>query len=639
MLKLLLLEDSPEDVEIIRELLINAGFDLDMDCTAVELEFISLLRSHTYDIILSDFKLPGFDGFGALRWTMEICPNVPFLCVSGTIGEETAVRLLKHGAVDYVFKDRPARLPFAIKQALVEAKEKENRQKAEKLLYQSEEKYRSFFENSIDALFITSQNGKIYSANSAACNMLGYSEEEIIRLGRSGIVKADPNLSIILEERKLKGKAHGELTMIRKDGTCFIAAISSSVFKNQEGVEFTSLIARDITKRKQFEKELIDSKEKAESANRLKDAFIANMSHEIRTPLNGILGMSSIIRDIYGDKMKEGDEELFEGISISSNRIIRTIDMILNYSRLQVGEFSIIREYFNLSYVCINLISEFTTIAKFKSLDLTFQNNCGNVSVFADEFSITMAISGLIDNAIKYTDIGFVTVILHKGEDENIILDVKDTGIGISDEYMKKMFEPYLQEQMGYGRAYEGVGLGLPIAKKVLDLNNAVLTVRSKKGEGSTFSINFGKGEQPLENKSEPVIASNVIPEYSEDGNKVILLVEDDYINQLTIRRLIENRYRIIITDSSNEVLEIIKREKVDLILMDISIKGDKDGLELTEELKASKEFSHIPIIAVTAHALNSDRNNALDAGCDSYLAKPFAKEILLNMIAAFVNK
>jgi signal transduction histidine kinase len=133
-LNVLCLEDSPRDAEIIRELLIDAGYDLNMDCTAVEKEFVSLLRSRKYDIILSDFKLPGFDGFTALRWNVEICPDVPFICISGTVGEETAVELLKKGAVDYILKDRPERLPSAIQRALDEAKEKEARQRAEREL-------------------------------------------------------------------------------------------------------------------------------------------------------------------------------------------------------------------------------------------------------------------------------------------------------------------------------------------------------------------------------------------------------------------------------------------------------------------------------------------------------------------------
>jgi signal transduction histidine kinase len=133
-LNILCLEDSPHDAEIMRELLIDAGYDLNMDCTATEKEFVSFLRSRKYDIILSDFKLPGFDGFTALRWSMEICPDVPFICISGTVGEETAVELLKKGAVDYIMKDRLVRLPSAIKRALEEAKEKRARLCAEKEL-------------------------------------------------------------------------------------------------------------------------------------------------------------------------------------------------------------------------------------------------------------------------------------------------------------------------------------------------------------------------------------------------------------------------------------------------------------------------------------------------------------------------
>jgi two-component system sensor histidine kinase/response regulator len=131
-LKVLCLEDSPRDAEIMRELLTDAGYDLNMDCTAIEKEFVSFLRNRRYDIILSDFKLPGFDGFGALRWSVEICPDIPFICVSGSIGESLAVELLKKGAVDYVLKDRLERLPSAVQRAIDVAKEKEARLQAEK---------------------------------------------------------------------------------------------------------------------------------------------------------------------------------------------------------------------------------------------------------------------------------------------------------------------------------------------------------------------------------------------------------------------------------------------------------------------------------------------------------------------------
>jgi len=395
---------------------------------------------------------------------------------------------------------------------------------------------------------------------------------------------------------------------------------------------------RDITQRKQSELELIKAKNKAEAANRLKDAFIANISHEIRTPLNGILGLTSIIKDKYQDTILNEDEMLFDGITISSNRIIRTVDMILNYSRLHVGEFDINPKITDVSLICSNIVKEFITAAKSKSLLLSFRNNCGKAAIFADAYSISLAVSNLIDNAIKFTKTGSVNVILHKEQNENIILDIRDTGIGIDKKYLDFLFEPYRQEEMGYGRAYEGIGLGLAIVKKISDLNKYTISVISNKGEGTTFSINFGKGDNSSENDLKPCAVENK-PHVNEGlTQKVILLVEDDMMNQLTIRKFLEGRYNILITDSSDEVKEILIKGNIDLILMDISIKGKLNGLELAKELKNSKIFSHIPIIAVTAHAFQADKINSLKAGCNGYLSKPFSRESLIELIQELVE-
>jgi PAS domain S-box-containing protein len=492
-----------------------------------------------------------------------------------------------------------------------------------------------------ECVSITDKDDNILFVNESFLKTYGFNENELVGKNMS-IVRSRNNSPELVKDilpATLSGKWKGEVLNKRKDGTEFPISLSTTTVYDKNGTRLGLIgVASDITERKRAENELINAKDQAESASKLKDAFIANISHEIRTPLNGILGMTALIKDIYHSNVKKEDEVLFEGIDISSNRIIRTIDMILNYSRLHVGEFSIKPDKINISMICANLAKEFNSAAKNKSLDLSFQNNCGDTAIFADQYSINMAVSNLIDNAIKFTNKGSVNVILHKEKNDDLILDVKDTGIGIDKEYLNHIFEPYRQEDMRYGRAYDGIGLGLAIVKKILDLNKCSINVESEKGEGTTFSINLGKGEQPLKNKIEDGVTANILPVLEEIRKEAVLLVEDDLMNQVTIRRFIEKKYRVIITASSDEAMEIIKKEKIDIILMDISIKGSMNGLELTKELKASDKFSHIPIMAVTAHAFLSDRKNSLDAGCDDYLAKPFTLNQLLIKIDKLVQ-
>ncbi len=497
-------------------------------------------------------------------------------------------------------------------------------------------------EHSPASVMITNQDGDIEYVNEKFCKVTGYSKEEV--LGKNPrILKSGYHDKVFYEEfwnHILSGKDwKGEMRNKKKNGELFWESVLISPLINKDG-DITHLVAvkEDVTEKKGMIDELVRAMERAESANKLKDAFIANMSHEIRTPLNGILGLTSIIKDIYAEHIKTEDEELFAGIDHSSKRIIRTVDMILNYSRIQTGEFPASPREIELSSICENLVKEFNTAAKGKALELSFKNKIDKkVMLFGDEYSITNSISNLIDNAIKYTNKGFVDIILYNGDEGEVLLDVKDSGIGISEGYIQHIFEPYQQEQMGYGRAYEGVGLGLPIVKKFLGLNNATISVVSKKGEGTTFTINFGRSiKSTIEKLTEEKIIKNVLSHERED-KPTVLIVEDDVINQSTIKRFIDVNYNTVITDNSEGALQILKSKKIDFILMDISIKGDRNGLELTKELKSSKEFSNIPVIAITAHAFDTDRQNALKAGCDDYLSKPFSKKLLLETIGKFI--
>ena len=258
-LKVLCLEDSPQDVELMRELLTEAGFELDMDCTMVEEEFVSFLRRSIYDIILADFKLPGFDAFGALRHAAEICPEVPFICVSGTIGEESAVKLLRQGAVDYVLKDRMTRLPAAIKRALIEAKEKLLHKQAEEALNLEYSRHKRFVDSNIVGVVIAAANGKILEANDYYLNMLGFTRREF-ESGKIDWRAITPTESLPADEKAIR-ELHERGTCTpyekeyrRKDGTIVPVFLADTLLPGPE--EQIGAFVLDITERKRAEESI-----------------------------------------------------------------------------------------------------------------------------------------------------------------------------------------------------------------------------------------------------------------------------------------------------------------------------------------------------------------------------------------------
>ena len=256
LLKVLNLDDSPQDIEIMRELLTDAGFELEMDCTDVEKEAVSFLRGGSYDIILSDFRMPGFDAFGALRLAMEICPNVPFICVSGSIGEELAMELIKTGAVDYVLKDRLARLPAAIKRALADAKEKEARKLAEDALRKSEADHQIILQTAIDGFWLVDNQGRLLEVNDTYCRMSGYSVQELLAMRIPDLENAEDAAAIAAHIQRIMtiGEDRFESRHRRKDGSSFDVAIRVQ-YQPTEGGRFVAFL-QDITERKQAEEEI-----------------------------------------------------------------------------------------------------------------------------------------------------------------------------------------------------------------------------------------------------------------------------------------------------------------------------------------------------------------------------------------------
>jgi PAS domain S-box-containing protein len=257
LLNILSLEDSVQDFDFIRKQLIDAGYALNISRVETENEYSSSLRSKPYDIILADFKLPGFDAFFALQLRNEICPAVPFICVSGAIGEERAIQLLKSGANDYVIKDRLERLPYAIKNAIIEAKEKENRRIAEEQLRLSEERFRAIWDGSFDGMRLMDKNGTIVLVNNAFCNQFGKTRDELEDQLLDVLYTPDEGKRILATTiegfRNKTFSPHFEMQLTLWNDRTILFEISNSIIELGTGQQFMLSIFRDVTDRQRAE--------------------------------------------------------------------------------------------------------------------------------------------------------------------------------------------------------------------------------------------------------------------------------------------------------------------------------------------------------------------------------------------------
>ncbi|MCX6169823.1 MAG: PAS domain S-box protein [Ignavibacteriales bacterium] len=355
-------------------------------------------------------------------------------------------------------------------------------------------------EQSPASVIITDLNGNIEYVNPKFVSLTGFSLDEVKgknpRILKSGftINEEYANLwSTIKSGNEWKGEFHNK----KKNGELYWEAASISPIIDNNGTIINYLaVKEDITERKRSEKELIIAKEKAEQADKLKSEFLAQMSHEIRTPLHAMLSFSRIIRDkIYGEESLNTDiDNSFEGIDISGKRIIRTIDLIVNISQLQTGSYDYKPQEVDLyNEILSKVYNEYLGIAKKSNLDFNLSKEECNTQILIDRYSVQQIIENLIDNAIRFTDKGFVNISLGMNNEKKLYIQISDTGIGMSKEYLQKIFTPFSQEEQGYTRPFDGNGLGLALIKKYCDLNNIALEVKSEKGVGTTFTLTFSK--------------------------------------------------------------------------------------------------------------------------------------------------
>lgn len=401
-----------------------------------------------------------------------------------------------------VFKDKIAELNFEITQ----------RKKAEISLQKSEEQFRLVFQNAPIGIVIISPDGRIISVNKSFCDTLGFNREEILGIPIKHLFDKEELDGFSDENFDFRGQPVANIdsqkVLLKKEGTEIDVILKSvSILDEMGKVKHYIMQILDISEIKKVQKELVEALLKAEESDRLKSAFLAQMSHEIRTPLNVILASIPLI----ADEINSNDEEvkiILDSVKSAGKRLQRTIDMILNMSSVQSGNYKANFETFNLIPDLKNLVNEFKSLSEDKGIDLRLKIHDKTALITADRYTVNQIFQNLFNNAIKYTLKGYVQISVKSLYNNKIQVDVKDTGIGMSEEYLNNIFMPFSQEDVGHKRQFEGNGLGLALVKKYCELNRAEILVESEKNSGSVFSVIFDQNikfetDQHLRNHSQ----------------------------------------------------------------------------------------------------------------------------------------
>ncbi len=527
--------------------------------------------------------------------------------------------------------------------------------------------FSELFDELGEAVLLSDRSGRIVRSNKAASRILRMSAEQLRQLTHD-----DPIWQAVLEDgtpvpiselpatkalRTGRPVSNMELGVVRPDGTLVWILESAAPVLNDHG-EVTGIIVTfpDISVAVQQRQDLRELNEKfqrerdrANEANRLKSAFLANMSHEIRTPMTAILGFSDVLTGELAGKVSDHHYTFLRSINVSGRRLLTLLNDILDLSKIEAGRVDVEESELDVSAEVESCITPLIWIAKQKSLSMQIHLYPERLIIQGDRHRFGQVMTNIVSNAIKFTHNGSIIVRTllreERGQPRYVAIEVEDTGIGISKDFLPNLFEEFRQEHTGNAKEYGGTGLGLAISQRLVSKMHGSIQVRSKEGVGSVFSILFplvALGRAPVVIKKEeeetPVHAVPAAPAPLHQEGTHLLVVEDNLETQRLIDAYLKENYRLSFAANAQEVMDSIAREVPDLILMDVNLPG-RDGLSITRDIRSGARCPRVPIVALTAFAMAGDRQKCLDAGCNEYISKPATRREVLGVVTRLLKE
>lgn len=625
---------------------------------------LEMVRNDHPDLVLVDLRMPEMDGMAVLAAMKQETPDIPAVVVSGTGVLEDALEAVRQGAWEYVTK--PIRELASVLHTIETVLEKsrlvrENKlyqhsleeqvQRRTKELEQARERLdaQNIFLNSLleslpNPIFYKGVDGRFIGCNRNFAQILGVPRESIIGCTAEEVFPTSLAETLVHTDQLVMSTQcpHSyEFTLTMPEGALRWFLAEKAVFTDAD-TTVGGLVGMlvDITERKALECSLVEAKNQAEVANRAKSEFLANMSHEIRTPLNGILGMLQLLGTT---KPTYEQKEYLQAAVKSTNRLTRLLTDILDISRIEANKLQIVPANFEIRNLKTSILEIFSLAAMEKGIRLDFDIDARLPQMLrGDEARLHQIMFNLVGNAIKFTEEGHVLVEVvmlpyATATRTRVLFQVSDSGIGISDDMLKDIFEPFVQAENTYTRRFQGAGLGLPIVRRLVRLLESELAIDNTPGEGTTvcLSVPFGPPEKSAGQAVDPPVSLSSVA-----ARLKVIYAEDDAVSLLSGKRMLEKSgYLVSVAHDGEEVLNLLAEQDFDLVLMDIQMPG-MDGVEATMAIRASTalgEMAKIPIIAMTAYTMTGDREKFLEAGMDGYIAKPVDMAALKDVIEKVV--